>query len=255
MDECFKCGISGEKARLFDVIESSGIVKVCSHCFSGGSMPLIKKPTSSQLKDSEKQQTYRESIKAFSKAPSNLNRKEDVNLREIIDKNLKINISEDVKPRPYLMDNFHWVIMRARRAKHISREQFARDLGESETLVKMIEQGVLPEDDNRIINKIEGYLAITLRKPEFEEKTKKREVGFDSVSVMNLTVSDLKEMKDKKDEEIFSDSVEIWNGDIEDDSEEKVNEKKFLKESKDSVEFLEDEDLSKEDIDDLIFGK
>ena len=135
---------------------------------------------------------------------------------------MKINISKDIKPRPYLVNNFHWVIMRARRAKHISREQFARDLGESETLVKMIEQGVLPEDDNRIINKIEGYLGINLRKPEFENKTKKRELGFDSVSVGNLTISDLKEMKDKRNKDISLKSIEVWDEDVEDDSGKKV---------------------------------
>ena len=224
MDECFKCGVSEEKARLFDVIVSSGIVKVCSHCFSEESLPLIKKPTSSQIKASEKQQTYRERIKAFNKTPvqNNLNKKEDISLRDIVDKNLKINISDKVKPRPYLVDNFHWLIMRERRAKHISREQFARDLGESETLIKMVEQGILPEDDNRIINKIEGYLGINLRKPEFENKTKKRELGFDSVSVGNLTISDLKEMKDKRNEDISLNSIEVWDEDVEDDSGKKV---------------------------------
>ncbi len=246
MDECFKCGVSGEKMRLFDAISITGIVKICKNCFLEENLPLIKKPTSSQIKDSEKQQTYRERVKAFDKTSArqkSFDRKEDVSLRDIVDRNLKIDLDKNLTPRPDLIENFHWVIMRVRRAKHISREQFARDLGESETLVKMIEQGILPEDDNRIINKIEGYLNINLRKPEFvQEEPKQKELGFDNVSVRNLTISDLKEMKEKKDNEIFSKSVEVWDGDIEADSGEEVDEQ-------------EDEELSQEDIDDLIFGR
>ena len=248
MNECFKCGVSGEKARLFDVIANEGIFKICNHCFSEENLPLIKRPTSFQIKDSEKQQTHQGRIKAFNKTPvmrNDLNKKENVSLRDIVDRNLKIDSQEKVKPRPDLAENFHWVIMRARRAKHVSREQFARDLGESETLIKMVEQGVLPEDDNLIINKIEGYLSINLRKQEFQKQTKKKELSFDSVSLHNLTISDLKEMKEKKDEDIFSNPVEIWDGDIGGDSGEKVETPKEEK----------DEDLSKEDIDDLIFGK
>ncbi|MCK4647549.1 hypothetical protein KAT24_01300 [Candidatus Pacearchaeota archaeon] len=273
MNECFKCGISGEKARLFDVIASEGIVKICSRCFSEEKLPLIKRPTTSQLKDSEKQHTYQERIKAFSKAPmqNDLHRKENVNLRDIVDRNLKIDLQENVKPRPDLVENFHWVIMRARRAKHISRMQFAKDLGESETLIKMVEQGVLPEDDNKIINKIETYLSINLRKQEFMEPTKKKGLGFDSVSVQNLTISDLKEIRDKGDEDIFANTQEVWEGDIEGDSlpsttpqtreiDDSINDKKFrangyergkLKTEKEE----EDKDLSQKDIDDLIFGK
>lgn len=220
MNECFKCGISGEKARLFDVIASEGIVKICSHCFSEEDLPLIKRATSFQLKDSEKQQTHKERVKSFSKTPvrNDLNKKENVSLRDIVDRNLKIDSQKSVKPRPDLVENFHWVIMRARRAKHVSREQFAKDLGESETLIKMVEQGVLPEDDNLIINKIEGYLGINLRKQEFQKQMKKKELSFDSVGVNNLTISDLKEMKEKRDEDIFSNPVEVWDGDIEEDS-------------------------------------
>ena len=256
MNECFKCGISGEKARLFDVVSKEGIVKICSRCFPEESLPLIKRPTTSQIKDAEKQQTYRESIKQFNRPQvirNDLRKQENVSLRDIVDRNLKINLKEEIKPRPDLIENFHWVIMRERRAKHISREQFAKDLGESETLIKMVEQGVLPENDNLIINKIEGYLNINLRKPEFSEQVKKKELGFDSGSVANLTISDLREMKDKREGEIFLNSTEVWEGDIEPESNEKIKESRATEE-RDKSE-TEDKELSQKDIDDLIFGK
>ncbi len=239
MSECFKCGISGEEKRLFDAICGSGIIKICFKCSSEENFPMIHKPTSFQLKDSEKEKTFREDVESFAEKPklmkNDLSSKKNITLRDIVDRNLKIGKSENTVPRPDLIHNFHWNIMRARRARHISREQFARDLGESETVVKMVEQGVLPEDDNRIIRKVESYLGINLRKPEFRRQEKKG-LGFDSVSVDNLTISDLKEMKDKKGEE-FSESVEVWDGDIEVDSGEKTGE--------DLLEEKKEEDLSK----------
>ena len=249
MNECFKCGVSGEKARLFDVIASEGIVKICNNCSSEENLPLIKKPTTFQIKESEKQRTFQEKISTAlaNKTPvrkNDLSDKKNVSLRDIVDKNLKISLSENIRPRPDLIDNFHWVIMRMRRARHISREQFAKDLGESETLIKMIEQGILPEDDNKIINKIEGYFGMKLRKSKFEVKgePREKELSFDSVGVNNLTISDLKEMKEKKEEKIFSKSVEVWKGDIEVDSEEKEKEE-------------EERDFSQKDTDDLIFDE
>ncbi len=248
MNECFKCGLSGEKVRLFDVISKEGIVKICGHCFSEEDLPLIKRATTSQLKDAEKEQTFRERIKAFDETPvirNDLNKQENVSLRDLVDKNFKTNFKQEVRPRPDLIENFHWIIMRERRAKHISREQFAKDIAESETLIKMIEQGVLPENDNLIINKIEGYLSVNLRKPEFREQTEKKKLGFDSVSVENLTISDLKELKNKEEDEMFLNPVEVWDGDIEAEPEEKVEE----------LEREEEKELSQKDIDDLIFGK
>jgi len=141
--------------------------------------------------------------------------------------------------------------MRARRARHISREQFARDLGESETVVKMIEQGILPEDDNRIIRKVESYLGINLRKPEFRRQEKK-ELGFDNVSVDNLTISDLKEMKEKKGEG-FSEPVEVWEG--ERDKEGTAKESGKVNSELDNQEIGEEDELSQKDMDDLIFGR
>ena len=228
MDECFECGISGEKARLFDVISKEGIIKICKKCVSEENLPLIRRATTFQLKESEKQQTYREGIKEFSKTQvmkKDLNKKEDISLRNIIDKNLKMNHIDKIKPKPYLIDNFHWVIMRARRAKHISREQFAREIGESETLIKMVERGILPENDNLIINKIEGYLSVKLKKSEVVPKVEQKEVeqkefGLDPVSVRNLTISDLREIKKEKERETFSKPVEVLEEDIESNQDE-----------------------------------
>lgn len=63
-----------------------------------------------------------------------------------------------------LIDNFHWEILKKRKEKEISRKQFASDLGVNEEEVKMVENGRLPRNDFVLINKIQSYLGINLRK-------------------------------------------------------------------------------------------
>ena len=54
MDECFFCGVSGEKVRLFQAIGDEGIIFVCENCAYDEDIPIIRKPTTFQLKNSEK---------------------------------------------------------------------------------------------------------------------------------------------------------------------------------------------------------
>ena len=68
------------------------------------------------------------------------------------------------KPRPDLVDNFHWLIMIERRKRKLTQEQLAKEIGESETVIKMAEQGFLPEDDYKIITKLESFLGVKIRK-------------------------------------------------------------------------------------------
>ncbi|HLF53971.1 MAG TPA: hypothetical protein VI544_02220 [Candidatus Nanoarchaeia archaeon] len=63
-----------------------------------------------------------------------------------------------------LVENFHWVLARKRKDKFLTRKKVAVDIGEDELNVRMIESGVLPADNFVLINKLESYYGITLRK-------------------------------------------------------------------------------------------
>ena len=43
-------------------------------------------------------------------------------------------------------------------------QSFAKAIGESEGAVRLLEQGIIPNGDYKIINKIESYLKVNLRK-------------------------------------------------------------------------------------------
>lgn len=70
----------------------------------------------------------------------------------------KNNVIQDLKP------GFHWEIIRARRAKNLSRRQVALALGVEEEALRIIELGDLPSDDFVLISKLENYFGINLKK-------------------------------------------------------------------------------------------
>jgi len=211
VDECFFCGAWGSRIRLFDAIVDDGIVKICEKCSFDEHVPIIRKPTTFQLKraekkdksfheraDKERENIEQEKIKKARIA------KQNVTLKDIINQKYKSRIHVEEKPKLDLIDNFHWVILRARKKKHLTQVQLADAIQESEAVIKMIESGVLPEDDYRIVNKLENYLGIRIREKEEDEPVMGREparvLSFKPDSIKDLTISDLQKMKKTKEE-------------------------------------------------------
>ncbi len=209
MNECFKCGVSGERAELYNAISSKGIVKICRDCASIEKMPIIRKPTNDQIAEAQRHKTVQERLAGMNRGKL----RTEVTLRDLVDKNLKAGKNQS-NPSD-LTDNFHWTIQRIRRARKITREQFAKGIGESDATVRMIEQGFFPENNYRIINKIESFLGIRLRKPgtsEFSQEKPYRldnslisesdkKLAFNENTTKRLKISDLRDMKRQKKEE------------------------------------------------------
>ncbi len=64
----------------------------------------------------------------------------------------------------FLVDNFHWKIVHARRERGLSRKKVAEAIGEKEEVLKELELGRLPRDDFVLITKIENCFGFSLRK-------------------------------------------------------------------------------------------
>lgn len=223
MSECFVCGISGEKVRLYDAITKEGIEKICNECAMKEGIPIIKKPTTFQLKESEQKQSFSQrasmqiEINKIEKTRKENIDKQDVSLRDLINKNYLSKTPKMENPQVELVDNFHWVIMRTRRKKHLTQKQLADSIGEAETAIRMAERGILPQDDYRLINKLESSLNVKLRRnpeksPENlganklngenpEKIEPARIIEFDKEIIENLTIADLKKIKDAKEKE------------------------------------------------------
>ncbi len=196
-ERCFACGRSDDEVRLFDAIYGREMVKTCRECSSRRDVILIKKPSSLQLKDSEKPPTVYERLSKMVGLPIKQEKQEQK------EKEIK---EEEKEEKPFqLIDNFQWYIQKARRKKGLSQRQLADELAESETIIKMIENTEIPENGERVIKKIEQFLGIKIRKSKEEEKMVNgggpaRILKFDKDSIGNLTISDLRKMKEKREQ-------------------------------------------------------
>ena len=222
MEECFNCGISETKAILFDTILLVGVVKVCGKCSAKENVPLIKSEFSFQ---NEKKQTVYDRLSKISgvdlkKREDDERKKQDTSLRNVVDSNFKEDFRNDSNSKKDLVNNFHWVVMRARRLKKLTQEQFAEAIREPVKAIMLIEKGFVPEK-KEIFNKIEDYLRIRIKKnnekteeevnfldvssklEQNKEVEKTELVDFDFENVKNLTIADLQEMKKKREDEIL----------------------------------------------------
>ena len=202
MEECFKCHVPETKALLFDAILPDGIVKICSKCSPEEDIPIIKDTLFPKI---EKQQTVRERLSKLSginnveKASFKLNEKNE--LRKLVNDNYIFK--ENLKLKEDLIRNFHWVVLRARRLKHLTQEQLAQEINEPEIVIRKIETGSAPEKMDIII-KLEKCLNIRLTtKSEVQEPSEIKE-EFDIKNFEDLTIYDLYEMDKKRDKEVFS---------------------------------------------------
>ena len=251
MEECFNCGASISRVRLFDAISDEGLIKICEKCSREEHIPIIRRPTTFQLKEAERKQSF------YERASSSLNKpferetpekkEQEVTLREIVDRNYEQRIPKKGSPRPEMIDNFHWVVMRARRMKKLTQAQLAKQIAESEAAIKMAEQGILPEDDYRLVNKLENYLGIKIIRPEFTKAINPpgfpRRLGFGADEAKILTIDDLRRLREDREEdyEEFEDVEEI----------------KFMEEEVEEAKPETSSDkgeISQEEMDKILFG-
>jgi len=164
VERCVRCNVDGEKVRLFDAIYEGRIESLCERCSIIENIPIIKKPATSQLKESEKGVGVYSRMKRLSGIQDS--RKEETFFREDRLRELNENPSLEVpeKDSLNLIDHFHWEIMKNRRRKGLSQKQLAENLGESEIAIQMLEKEKLPEKAEQIIKKIEQYFQVRLTK-------------------------------------------------------------------------------------------
>lgn len=222
MAECYRCGKSGNEVVLFDAISKEGVVSICEDCSRQDSIPVIRRPTQLQLTESKHPFTVYERLSSMAGLNAKEHKKKvlgpkdqsstqkETTLRDLVDRNYqkKKEVQQlKPKPQPELIDNFHWVVMRARRFKKLTQGQVAKEIGESESAIKMIESGVLPENSHTLINKLESFLWIKIRKKKDGEE-KPKEITIDRDTVKALTIADLREIKAEHDTKAIKDEIE-----------------------------------------------
>jgi len=273
MEECFRCGVSRDKALLFDAVSKEGIVKICKKCSEEEEIPLITKPQHLQFMD-EKPLSIRERLSKMAKLKPKVEgvkksaelKNQEFSIKNIMERNAEKKVMEGAYSGEGLVKNFHWIIMRARRAKHITQKQLAESIEEPESVIKLAERGIISKENPRLMRKIQNALGVKLIGDEsfFPNTDRARNVlDLKKDSPKELTIADLRaikfrreeEMRKKGTEESSEDFLEIEesgfnisgnSGEIEENSE-KNNSFQHRKTSKG--------DLSPDEINELLFKK
>lgn len=176
------CGIcEGDfpEEEMRKVIFNEGITNVCSGCYRED-MPMFEKPDMDKLrgiynrramykrlsesagvKDIEE---HKKRISEFGKDSAIIR---DAPLRRIVNRNLA---ETKIQKNENLVDNFHWIIMRARRSKKISQKQLAEEIQEPEEIIAMSERGIISPANGILVKKLEEFLRIKILKKPAENK-------------------------------------------------------------------------------------
>ncbi len=221
MRKCFKCGISDSDAILFDAICNEGVKKICKNCLENEKLPVIKKPTEMQIEKSKEKNSSSvyERLSKINKPKENSKIDTNISYERSLRSLCRQEENSLLEFPKELVEHFHWIIMRKRRNKKITHKSLAEKIKVPEQVLISIEKGKVPENYLEIISKIEKELDTILIKEEFRNK-KLAYMPEDKASYDDLTISDLREMKRKKEEKLIK---EEWPKEKEDLSEEEIN--------------------------------
>jgi|SRR3989344_2635453 len=138
------------QVRIVEAIDEGRIVKVPEDYARREGLLILRKPVQASLEERHAQ------IKA----------RQDAEEKQVY------GLDRFRKPLRYkqndiigsLVDHFHWDISRCRKMRGLSRKQLSNSLGCNENALKLLENGIMPSNDYILINKIEKFFGISLRK-------------------------------------------------------------------------------------------
>jgi ribosome-binding protein aMBF1 (putative translation factor) len=219
MERCNRCGRTDEEVKLFDGLYVNEPVRICEKCSIISNIPIIKRPTPSQLKTSE---TAAYNVRKRLSALAGLD-KEDKTERTLSEELRRFQDNPEIeKPEDLvfkLVDNFHWVIQTERRRKGLYPKQLAESIGESESAIKMLEKGIVPNNAMELVQKIEQFLKIKLIKKDSYEKMLNQSPVFESrknvvpvskqiVLLPEKTILEPSMKKEERKKEVFKEEAE-----------------------------------------------
>jgi len=232
--ECAVCKRDNDETHLFDGIYDGKISKICPKCAKIENIPIIKKPTPEQLVEAERRYSVKERMEKLSGLYDD---KQTLSRDQTIaNKNLaKLRFPIKKQQHPELVDNYYWLIQQIRRRKKFTIAHVSKETGIPENIIEIIERGILPKEFKNSISKLENFFNIQLfkkhqiqaflKKPSynrqdeekvFEEVKQKihlKEEKLEKINkisegkmdfskpenIKNITLSDLIELKKKKE--------------------------------------------------------
>ena len=206
MNECYKCGISEDKATLYEGIYKTGIVRVCRKCFFQLKIPLIDKKnidwnsfdSKGTVRDRLENMSHTKGFKVSPPREEFGLRTDDIELKDIVEKNFQKEKIVSKEESTNLIENFHWAIMRKRRSMHFTISELSEKLREPEIIMESLEKGILPRDYESLIKKVENVLGLRLF-AENGRKMNSSDIINESKVPTGLMVSEVKAKTPIKD--------------------------------------------------------
>ena len=168
MTKCAICKLTSDETKLFEGILKTEMVNVCKECAEKEGIPIIQKPSESQLNKADERYTVRERMEVMSGMRDTTEISQD---QTITQGNLaKLRIPPKKQLHEDVLDNYFWTVNIARRRKKLTVNQLATQTQIDVETIQAIEKGKIPEDFKTIFAKLELYLDIKLLKTH-EAKT------------------------------------------------------------------------------------
>jgi ribosome-binding protein aMBF1 (putative translation factor) len=227
---CTVCKKTSDEIELFKGILVDGMVMVCDTCAEKEKIPIIKKPSESQLSKADERYTVRERMERMSGTRDTTEISDD---QIVTQGNIaKLRVPAPKQHHEDILDNYYWTLNIARRRKKLSITQLAEKMQVTPSVIQGIEKGRLPDDFEELFIKLEAFLGIKLL------KNHNRKINF------TRTVDEQKEILKNIREKMGMPET------IEDDFEENLDFKEKI--SKGEIDFSKREELSDVTLDDLV---
>lgn len=204
MARCTVCKKESDEVELFKGIRSDGMVMVCEPCAEREGIPIIKKPTESQLDKAAERYTVRERMERMSGMRDTTEISED---QMTTQGNLaKLRMPAPKQQHEDILDNYYWTLNIARRRKKMSVNQLAEKMQVAPAIIQGIEKGKIPKDFEDLFIKLEIFMGIKLL------KVHSKKIGFsrtaDEQAEILKSVQNKMDHPDMEDEFIESDNSE-----------------------------------------------
>ncbi len=159
---CAICKKTGEETTLYPGIQATKMVNVCTECAEDQGIPIIRKPSQSQLSRADKTYSVRERLDRMSGRRDATEISKDQTLTQ---RNLsKLRMPKPKQHHVDTLDNYYWTLNMARRRAKMTTTQLAKKINTTSYVIQEIEKGFIPEDFREIFLKLESLLGIKLLK-------------------------------------------------------------------------------------------
>jgi len=197
---CIVCKKTCEEVELSEGILEDGMVMVCNACAESEGIPVVRKPSHSQLQKADRRYTVRERMERISGSRDSTEISEE---QVKVQGNLaKLRVPPKKEQHEDAMENYHWTLNLARRRIKMTTSQLSEKIGIPAEDIRAIERGILPENFHELFLKLEAFLGIKLLKNQGAKINFNRRNRDEEKEILQRVQQRIDEPEDEEQEKI-----------------------------------------------------